>query len=181
MIFIFKWAIFKVSRQLSGVYTLEIKHWYQKIMVWKMYLLWQMKKCVGIYDVQLLPPSSEPVGWSWWSSLNGPSCFVLRGATSCCEAMLFLWFASSPGIRGNGPTGNRPWRSREFPRPFPKVFFSEGKWAIFFAHLRFFTKHQRKLVNMHQCWILRSDYIASGYLPLRSQVLYKITLFHSDF
>lgn len=149
MIFIFKWAIFKVSRQLSGVYTLEIKHWYQKIMVWKMYLLWQMANKVWYLWCSIVTPIFRPVGWSWWSSLNGPSCFVLRGATSCCEAMLFLWFASSPGIRGiqrqiaPGDPGN-------FPDLFRRSFLVKEKKAFFFAHLRFFTKHQRKLVNMHQ-------------------------------
>ena len=113
MIFIFKWAIFKVSRQLSGVYTLEIKHGYQKIMVFKMYLLWQMANVLVSIMFNCYP--HLPNRWVGPGGLpNGPSCFVLRGATSCCEAMLFLWFASSPGIWGNqreiapGDPGNFP-------------------------------------------------------------------------
>lgn len=87
----------------------------------------------------------------------------------CVEGRnILLWSNALLVVRiltwNNGVTnGKSPLEIRKFPRPFPNVFFGEGKWAFFFAHLRFFTKHQRKLVNicikldsafrLHRFWV----------------------------
>ena len=129
MIFIFKWAIFKVSRQLSGVYTLEIKHWYQKIMVWKMYLLWQMANVLVSMMFNCYPHLPNPwvfqmvfLKWSKLLCVEGRN--ILLWSNALLVVRIFTW---NTGYT----TANRCWRSWEFPRPFPKVFFSEGKWQFF--------------------------------------------------